>query len=1115
MQARPATSLMTGTRIASLGLLKVPEVSHPITPHKKQTVPEPSAELIRKLTKLNQQLSSLSGGLGDHAEVLNEKIQNIEEQILANKEIVQQLRDRISRFSYSIEEDTDDNEKSVRQSTNEISPQTVIDFLQSNPLILNSLLSGKPENAFIEITYRLTEETRDLLVEYSSKQLQRVSTCYSAFLDLIPSANDESFTYNVEKWARKVFGSDLTYLFIRDLKTGKFSTRFHGSNMEIVLLDATSIIIGAIQSQTVKYFTDPSQEELYSPSLDPLFNPENVPILLIPIGGDAILYILHTDKLSFCFTNEDVSLGEIFSLWLRPLLHTHLRSKEQQQEVVRREILSSFIDNLEKQHDMIDLIPFISKTMFSTLKARETKIFYVEEKGFFTYSINNQQLLQKKIDLIGVPNWILQNNHYVFVDKLNTITCPAFDPNIDGWSQNKSFAGFPIKDGTDEVVAIFCVSDKENSPHFNQWDLEFLQNVANSLSLVIPRCLKNEITKQEEQYINDLLELPETYMNLGPDKIDEKTALKTAAELLQKVIKSEWLSIYTLKDGKPSMLITLFNGEESNKIITSDEFIAKLFKENQFVNLIDVSYDNSYQQMKNINAKSLIASTNVNNETKYAFVAINSTTPLGHFDDVHPAIMQSIGSFLSYVSKIGELKQEIKNNNDINDSLNNVLKACGVAGKDQKPFYTLLAQICELSSLKEFAVLKFIKLKKSYEIAISSMETEATSYSMNDRLFSDIKDTSVVCIKSFGESEVVKLFTDSNVVLGFMMEESVFLFSGDNSSDETFDSLFRYVQPLLKILYQSYIIKHRKDLINVESMNKFEIHDSLTEDFNSYNFNSTSLSDVQQINYLLTMIDSLGITEALKTDLASVSNTLIQIQAKFNYLPYHNFSQAFTSFHFLYTMYQNASLSKIFKPMETAALFLAALCHDIDHKGYESAYHIQMNTSLSYSYGIHSPMERCHAATASDVLSKSPLNVSLTQEFWNLFVNGIISTDLTRSKELIHDINEISPFDQENKDHRFLLFKLLLVISDFAYYYKPFDIVKIGAEALDKETKPMKEAMQEVAGFMPENEMNFGKDFVIPLTSVLIKLLPSLSILETVAGNTTDKWMITSQKESQ
>jgi hypothetical protein len=87
--------------------------------------------------------------------------------------------------------------------------------------------------------------------------------------------------------------------------------------------------------------------------------------------------------------------------------------------------------------------------------------------------------------------------------------------------------------------------------------------------------------------------------------------------------------------------------------------------------------------------------------------------------------------------------------------------------------------------------------------------------------------------------------------------------------------------------------------------------------------------------------------------------------------------------------------------LELLALFVAALCHDVDHAGVNNAFHVNSRSELARTHNDQSVLENHHAATTFDILFEKENNIlaNLDTESYKrvraLIIEMILATDMS------------------------------------------------------------------------------------------------------------------------
>lgn len=92
--------------------------------------------------------------------------------------------------------------------------------------------------------------------------------------------------------------------------------------------------------------------------------------------------------------------------------------------------------------------------------------------------------------------------------------------------------------------------------------------------------------------------------------------------------------------------------------------------------------------------------------------------------------------------------------------------------------------------------------------------------------------------------------------------------------------------------------------------------------------------------------------------------------------PFHNFYHGVTVCHSVnYFMHKVPKLSEILSDDEKYGVLIAALGHDLDHRGRNNAFEVNTRSKLALRYNDSSPLENHHAATLFKILSDEDKNI--------------------------------------------------------------------------------------------------------------------------------------------
>jgi cAMP-specific phosphodiesterase 4 len=189
-------------------------------------------------------------------------------------------------------------------------------------------------------------------------------------------------------------------------------------------------------------------------------------------------------------------------------------------------------------------------------------------------------------------------------------------------------------------------------------------------------------------------------------------------------------------------------------------------------------------------------------------------------------------------------------------------------------------------------------------------------------------------------------------------------------------------------------------------------------------------------------------------------------------VPYHNFYHAVDVAQSIFVFLSKYEIWNSLRPLECVSLFIAALCHDLEHPGLNNAYQINAVTSAAVIYNDNSVLENLHCARTFQLL-KEPENDVLREftgaqkkETRRIIIMTILATDMTCHFKLKDDLDscvlnntsvtgenaadtaasncQIAPHGEYNLNQadRNTIMKILLHSADISNPAKPWKVSK-------------------------------------------------------------------------
>ncbi|CAB1329101.1 unnamed protein product [Coregonus sp. 'balchen'] len=187
---------------------------------------------------------------------------------------------------------------------------------------------------------------------------------------------------------------------------------------------------------------------------------------------------------------------------------------------------------------------------------------------------------------------------------------------------------------------------------------------------------------------------------------------------------------------------------------------------------------------------------------------------------------------------------------------------------------------------------------------------------------------------------------------------------------------------------------------------------------------------------------------------------------------------------------------EIFTQVDILILMTAAVCHDLQHPGYNNTYQINARTELAVRYNDISPLENHHCAVAFQIFSQPDCNIFSTfdAEAFKQIRQGIITlilaTDMARHGEILDSFK-----------HKLKM--VLIKCCDISNEVRPMEVAEPWVDCLLEEyfmqSDREKAESLPVAPFMdrekvtrPTAQIGFIKFVLIPMFETVMKLFPQI-----------------------
>uniref|UniRef100_A0A667X6G1 High affinity cGMP-specific 3',5'-cyclic phosphodiesterase 9A n=1 Tax=Myripristis murdjan TaxID=586833 RepID=A0A667X6G1_9TELE len=255
------------------------------------------------------------------------------------------------------------------------------------------------------------------------------------------------------------------------------------------------------------------------------------------------------------------------------------------------------------------------------------------------------------------------------------------------------------------------------------------------------------------------------------------------------------------------------------------------------------------------------------------------------------------------------------------------------------------------------------------------------------------------------------------------------------------------------------------------------------------------------------MYHDLGLVKDFNINPITLKRWLLCIHDNYRNNPFHNFRHCFCVTQMMYSMICLCSLQEKFTQVDILILMTAAVCHDLDHPGYNNT------TELAVRYNDISPLENHHCAVAFQISPSPTANILLPTSTPRPSADTpgragtitlILATDMARHGEILDSFKQkVDCFDYTDEEHVTCLKMVLIKCCDISNEVRPMEVAEPWVDCLLEEyfmqSDREKAEGLPVAPFMdrekvtkPTAQIGFIKFVLIPMFETVMKLFPQI-----------------------
>lgn len=316
--------------------------------------------------------------------------------------------------------------------------------------------------------------------------------------------------------------------------------------------------------------------------------------------------------------------------------------------------------------------------------------------------------------------------------------------------------------------------------------------------------------------------------------------------------------------------------------------------------------------------------------------------------------------------------------------------------------------------------------------------------------------------------------------------------------------------PFFKRKFKKTELEHKRVWDTFKKVSHLQLTDDVREYLRQPVFDNWQWEDAEMMLLLQQMFIDLDFITKFNIEMPVLQNFLFEVYKHYNNVPFHNFKHCFCVTQMMYGITWIANLCELIGHLEVLVMLVSAICHDLDHPGYNNAYQVNARTELALRYNDISPLENHHCSVAFQILGKQHCNLfkNLTSEDFKFvresMIKCILATDMSKHNVILNSFkSKIPEFDYKNKEHVSEFMMICIKVADISNEARPMDVSEPWIDCLLQEFFNQSDVEKleglPVAPFMDRekvtkssSQVGFIRFVLLPLFEALGALIPAL-----------------------
>ena len=1043
--------------------------------------------------------------------------------------------------------------------------QDFVQYLEEDTLCLKSALYGSRfnEDTIYDFFISLNEEQYYAAFEVVFRQYFKLARISNFIRELFTCESIPETALKIEKECERLFGARtaMVWINIASAKTLVNHSRLmkypHGVGLvgtaasekrQVVAPNPTSVPIYCEEYDFP--FCEEAEMILVEPIINPKTNNLCAVIMLIDKinpSGAAYMYWPQSELTLLQFLSSN--LYRVFDKFDRDIRATARLYR----------VIAKYMSN---QLDFFRLLATVKTTISQLVKCETVSILFREGKGVFWFETNGNKMQRASCSVIkaGIAGYVFDHN--VFVHCACACDHPAFSSTMDGRYKSRSALAVPLTSG-DTVFCVIVCRSKKLLPCFSSEDVHNLSFIAAGAAPALQMAMSYrkklselKVALRAQDRLAALLQTAESLSRETNIDTLVSTILMNACHL----IGADRASLFVIDESRTHLISKVAHGTTKPLLLPIDQGIAgHVATTGEVINIPDVYEDPRFNanvdKATGYRTKSLMTIPVHDQQGNIIAVAqlmnklngeaftdsdVELTKAMSVFTGIALANSSVIeGSILSTqrVHALLETSFLLMSGESLSSVLHHIMSVSrDLVQADRCALFMISADKEKIKSTvlageENQIIIKRGKGVVGYVAQHNKLVNIPDAYK-DKRFHSGVDQATGYRTRSILAAPVVDNRSKVIGVVEMINKDQLFNGGTFTKEDEKLTTAFatfagiafdKKAQTKVGGDGQTLAILLSNMMTAEESNSCHPPHQIIfsqerLKEFQTHRFDVEQLKTLDGFRLVISFFFDLGFSSDFHINNAKLVRFLLAVHDMHSSTSYHSWNRAIESVQFVYYLLTTTDLQEMLTKLECFALFIAAICHDLNHYNIEDKSRSEI--ALAVLYRNRPVLEMHHCEQCINVISKPEQNIfeNIEQEqqvqLWQNIISLILSTDMAQHFEIVRKFRALvfptMMLNFNSPQHKLMLSQIILKCCDAASSCRLFPVNERWAKKLNEFMQRLDQTEQDTgvdeATLIARNQIGFTLFVARPLFEVLVQAIPDATPAFDQLNGNLDEW---------